>query len=110
MYDENTEAKIVELVEAAAVFAGDNCFTREHRESTTIEERKVEGLGKAISKWTRWDGSAIVQVTAEALEDANFHSIAGFFFALVEAMDSPSVDISTISTAMKDASTKIAAS
>ncbi len=112
MYDENTEAKIVELIEAAAVFAGDNCFTLEHRETTPLDVRKVAVLGIAISKWTQWDGSTIVQVAAEALEDANFHDIAGFFFGLVEAMNAPAVDIDAVCTAMKDATTqvKIAAS
>ena len=107
MYDENTEAKIVELIEAAAVFAGNNCFTRDHRESTPLDARKVEGLGIAISKWTQWEGSTIVQVAAEALEDANFHDLAGFFFALVEAMNAPGVDIEAIAHAVKDAETQI---
>jgi hypothetical protein len=36
----------------------------------------TEALGLVVSKFTKWDLGAILNVTSEALEDANFDAVA----------------------------------
>lgn len=62
-----------EMIENAAVQAAGQFFTDDYVNNSTIEERKVEGLGIAISIWADWTGLTIMEVFANALEDANYH-------------------------------------
>jgi len=62
------------LIQRVANYKAKNSFTDCKPEN--LEERKIEGLGLAISQWSEWGGRIIMEVFKAALEDANFHDEA----------------------------------
>ena len=55
-------------------------FTADYIAKATDEET----LGILVSCFFKWDCSAVVRCAAAALEDSNYHSLAGVLFALAE--------------------------
>jgi len=46
-----------------------------------------EAMGLLVSHFFEWDGVAILETSAEALQDANFHTEAGQLFDMVKKYD-----------------------
>ena len=37
----------------------------------------AEALGLLVAEWADWDGATIIEALSAALEDANYHTLAG---------------------------------
>ena len=59
------------LLETVACQAAETVFVPQYQRPDNLDERKIEGLGVAISQWAQWDINTILLVSAAALEDAN---------------------------------------
>ena len=56
------------------------CFMPEYREKIT----DTECMGLVLSKYFEWGGIEIAEATVYALEDSNFHKLAGELEKLIE--------------------------
>lgn len=66
------ENKDRELVDSLLEIVKMQSFVPEYRNKAT----KQEVMGIMVSKYFDWDGIRITETLIEALEDANFHSLA----------------------------------
>lgn len=70
-----TEAEALDLLTQIADFFYKTCILPDYQQPTSTDTRD-EGMGYALSKWTRWTGDRILNVAAHAADDANFHNEA----------------------------------
>jgi len=63
-------------------------FVDWYKAEHTFSEQLERAIGTELAKWTCWNGMSILRIAAEALEDANYHTMACVLFDLVE-MDDP---------------------
>lgn len=65
-----------DLLEQIAKQKAVECFVEEYITPDTQTNRELEGLGIALSQYTKWDGIKLMKILQYALTDANFHSEA----------------------------------
>lgn len=75
--DEVSKALIQELLDTIKK----NSFVAKYKATNE------EAMGLLVSKFFEWDGVAILETSANALEDANFHTEAGQLFDMVKKYD-----------------------
>ena len=73
---EMTREQALETLDQVAEVFAETSFTDEYKKEASLEQRKIEGMGIAISNWTEWD-SRVVTICFGALENSNFHALAG---------------------------------
>lgn len=55
-------------------------WTPEHIANVPTRERALEGLGRALAHWARWDCDAVIRIAYSMLQDANCHTEAGYLY------------------------------
>ena len=75
------------LLEMVACQAAETCFVTDYKTPDNLEDRKLDGLGIAISQWAEWDIGKILLVCASALEDSNAHDVCAMLRAKAQGME-----------------------
>jgi hypothetical protein len=75
------------LIQEAADLKAATAFVTDFIRRDNLKERQVEGLGIAISQWSKWDGIKILHVFYSALSDANFHHEAEQVKKMIEEVE-----------------------
>ncbi|MCL4296193.1 MAG: hypothetical protein KJ077_10715 [Anaerolineae bacterium] len=66
-----TEQILVRAVQDIADMGAEAFFVPSYCTPETLDKRREEAVGMAISKWTEWDTDAIIRIFHAALVDAN---------------------------------------
>lgn len=78
--------EITAAITAIANFKAEHSFTEEGIQNIPLTDRKKNGLGIALAKYTDYDGKELMEILGYALEDANYHNEAATIRTMLEKM------------------------